>query len=65
MTVLPEKAFGERDLKKVQSYPKNKFKDKPTRGMRINVEEHGEGVVVDVIGSKVIVDFNAPLTARR
>ena len=61
VTVLPEKAFGERDSKKVQSYPKNKFKDKPVRGMRINVEEHGEGVVVDVIGSRVIVDFNAPL----
>lgn len=64
VTVLPEKAFGERDSKKVQSYPKNKFKDKPVRGMRINVEEHGEGVVVDVIGSRVIVDFNAPLACQ-
>jgi len=64
VTVLPEKAFGERDSKKVQSYPKNKFKDKPVRGMRINVEEHGEGVVVDVIGSRVIVDFNAPLAGQ-
>ena len=64
VTVPPEKAFGERDLKKVQSYPKNKFKDKPTRGMRINVEEHGESTVVDVIGSKVIVDFNQPLAGQ-
>jgi len=64
VTVLPEKAFGERDSKKVQSYPKNKFKDKPVRGMRINVEEHGEGVVVDVIGSRVIVDLNAPLAGQ-
>src|SRR5208337_147785 len=64
VTVPPEKAFGERDTKKVQSYPKNKFKDKPVRGMRINVEEHGEGVVVDVIGSRVIVDFNAPLAGQ-
>lgn len=64
VTVSPEKAFGERDPKKIQSYPKNKFKDKPTRGMRINVEEHGEGVVVDVIGSRVIVDFNAPLAGQ-
>jgi len=64
VTVLPEKAFGERDLKKVQSYPKNNFKEKPTRGMRINVEEQGEGTVVDVIGSKVIVDFNSPLAGQ-
>jgi len=64
VTVPPEKAFGERDLKKVQSFPKNKFKDKPARGMRINVEEQGEGVVVDVIGSKVIVDFNQPLAGQ-
>ena len=64
VTVPPEKAFGERDPKKVQSYPKNKFKDKPVRGMRINVEDQGEGVVVDVIGSRVIVDFNPPLAGQ-
>ena len=64
VTVPPEKAFGERDTKKVQSYPKNKFKDKPVRGMHINVEDQGEGVVVDVIGSRVIVDFNAPLAGQ-
>lgn len=64
VTVPPEKAFGERDPKKVQSFPKNKFQEKPVRGMRISVEEHGEGVVVDVIGSRVIVDFNAPLAGQ-
>ena len=64
VTVPPEKAFGARDPKKVQSYQKNKFKDKPVRGMRISVEEQGEGVVVDVIGSRVIVDFNAPLAGQ-
>ena len=64
VTVPPEKAFGERDPKKVQSYQKSKFKDKPVRGMRINVEEQGEGVVVDVIGSRVIVDFNAALAGQ-
>ena len=32
--------------------------------MRINVEEQGEGVVVDVIGSRVIVDFNAALAGQ-
>jgi FKBP-type peptidyl-prolyl cis-trans isomerase SlyD len=64
VTVPPEKAFGERDPKKVQSYQKSKFKEKPVRGMRINVEDHGEGVVVDVIGSRVIVDFNSPLAGQ-
>ena len=64
ITVPPEKAFSERDPKKVQSYQKSKFKDKPVRGMRINVEEQGEGVVVDVIGSRVIVDFNAALPGQ-
>ena len=64
VTVPPEKAFGERDPKKVQSFPKSKFQEKPVRGMRISVEEHGEGVVVDVIGSRVLVDFNAPLAGQ-
>jgi FKBP-type peptidyl-prolyl cis-trans isomerase SlyD len=61
ITVPPEKGFGERDPKRVQSFPKNKFKEKPVRGQAIKVEEMGEGTVVDVIGSRVLVDFNAPL----
>jgi len=61
VTVPPEKAFGERDPKRVQSFNKNKFKEKPVRGQAIKVEEIGEGTVVDVIGSRVLVDFNAPL----
>jgi FKBP-type peptidyl-prolyl cis-trans isomerase SlyD len=61
VTVLPEKAFGERDPKKVQSFAKSKFKEKPVRGMRVNLGEQGEGLIIDVIGSKVIVDFNPPL----
>jgi FKBP-type peptidyl-prolyl cis-trans isomerase SlyD len=61
VTVTPEKAFGERDPKRVQSFPKNQFKEKPVRGMQVKIEEQGEGTVVDVIGNKVIVDFNAAL----
>jgi FKBP-type peptidyl-prolyl cis-trans isomerase SlyD len=64
VTVPPEKAFGERDPKRVQSFAKSKFKEKPVRGMRVNVEEQGEGLVVDVIGSRVIVDFNPPLAGQ-
>ena len=62
--VGPEKAFGDRDPKRIQSYPKNQFKEKPVRGMAVKMEEMGEGTVVDVIGSKVIVDFNAPLAGQ-
>jgi FKBP-type peptidyl-prolyl cis-trans isomerases 2 len=64
VTVPPAKGFGERDPKKVQSYAKSKFPEKPVRGQRINVEEQGEGTVVDVIGSRVIVDFNSPLAGQ-
>ncbi|MCK9632736.1 MAG: peptidylprolyl isomerase [Methanoregula sp.] len=64
VTVSPDKAFGERDPKKLQSFPKNKFSEKPVRGMPVKIEEMGEGTVVDVIGSKVIVDFNAPLAGQ-
>jgi FKBP-type peptidyl-prolyl cis-trans isomerase SlyD len=64
VTVTPEKAFGERDPKRVKSFPKNQFKEKPVRGMPVRLEEQGEGTVVDVIGTKVIVDFNAPLAGQ-
>jgi FKBP-type peptidyl-prolyl cis-trans isomerase SlyD len=61
VTVAPEKAFGERDPKRLQSFPKSKFKEKPVRGMSVTMDELGEGTVLDVIGARVIVDFNAPL----
>ena len=64
ITVPPEKAFGERDSKLVKSFLKNKFKEKPVRGMSVNFGEDGEGIVIDVIGSKVIVDFNSPLAGE-
>ena len=62
--VPPEKAFGDRDPKRIKSLPKNQFKEKPVRGMPVKMEDMGEGTVVDVIGSKVIVDFNPPLAGQ-
>lgn len=62
--VTPEKAFGDRDPKKIQSFPKNQFKEKPVRGMTVKIDEQGEGTVVDVIGTKVVVDFNPPLAGQ-
>ena len=64
IVVAPDKAFGDRDPKRIQSFPKNQFKEKPVRGMAVKMEDQGEGTVVDVIGSKVIVDFNAPLAGQ-
>jgi len=64
VVVTPEKAFGDRDPKRIQSFPKNQFKEKPVRGMSVKMDEMGEGTVVDVIGSKVIVDFNPPLAGQ-
>ncbi len=61
VTIAPEKGFGERDPKRIQSFPKSKFKEKPVRGTTVKVDEMGEGTVIDVIGARVIVDFNAPL----
>ena len=62
--VPPEKAFGERDPKKLESFQKSSFKEKPVKGMSVKLEEHGEGVVVDVIGNRVIVDFNHPFAGK-
>ncbi|MEI7857572.1 MAG: peptidylprolyl isomerase [Methanomicrobiales archaeon] len=64
ISVPPAKAFGERDPKRVQSFPKNKFTQKPVRGMPVKMDDLGEGTVVDVIGSRVLVDFNAPLAGQ-
>jgi len=61
VAVPPEKAFGKHDPKRVQSYPKNTFTQKPVKGMTVKLDKVGEGRVADIIGSKVIVDFNAPL----
>jgi FKBP-type peptidyl-prolyl cis-trans isomerase SlyD len=64
VTVEPDKAFGQRDPKRVKSFPKSQFKEKPVRGMPVRLEEEGEGTVADVIGSRVVVDFNAPLAGQ-
>jgi FKBP-type peptidyl-prolyl cis-trans isomerase SlyD len=64
VTVPPEKGFGEHAKEKVMSFPKAGFKEKPARGQQVNVDKHGEGMVIDVIGSKVIVDFNPPLAGK-
>ncbi len=65
LDVPSDKAFGPHDAKKVESFPKNKFKEKPSKGMTVKVENVGEGTVIDMIGGRVIVDFNHPLAGKR
>jgi FKBP-type peptidyl-prolyl cis-trans isomerase SlyD len=62
---IPEdKAFGAHDPERIESFPKSTFKEKPVRGTHVKVDEKGEGVIVDVIGNRVIVDFNHPLSGK-
>ena len=62
--VSPDKAFGPHDPQKVEAFNKNAFKDKPRLGMHLKVDEKGEGVVVDVIGNRVLIDFNHPFAGK-
>ncbi|HII76173.1 MAG TPA: peptidylprolyl isomerase [Methanolinea sp.] len=62
--VPPEKAFGPHEPTQVEAFNKNSFKDKPKKGMSIKVPEKGEGTVVDVIGNRVLIDFNHPLAGK-
>lgn len=63
VTISPEKAFGPHEKEKVRAYPVKAFEKKPTVGMRIKMEKE-EGVVVDIIGQRAIVDFNHPLAGK-
>ena len=64
LEVPPEKAFGLRDPKRVDSFQKTKFKEKPVKGMSVKMEELGEGIIIDIIGGRVVVDFNHPLAGK-
>ncbi len=61
--VPAEKAFGEHDKTAVRSIQTSQFREKPKVGMRIEVENR-EGVVVNVIGKRALVDFNHPLAGK-
>ncbi len=61
--VPPEKAFGAHQDEEVRSVPATQFREKPRPGMRIEIEGR-EGLVVDVIGRRAVVDFNHPLAGK-
>ncbi len=59
----PEKAFGLHDDTLLESLPVTKFKEDPSPGTRVQVEGK-EGVVVNRIGRRVVVDFNHPFAGK-
>ena len=59
----PEKAFGLHDDSLLESLPVTKFKEDPVPGARVQVEGK-EGIVVNRIGRRVVVDFNHPLAGK-
>jgi len=61
--ILPEKAFGPHDENLVESVSVSKFREKPQIGMRVQLENK-EGVVVNVIGRRAVVDFNHTLAGK-
>jgi FKBP-type peptidyl-prolyl cis-trans isomerase SlyD len=58
-----EKAYGPRDENLVRSAPVKEFQEKPTVGTRVSSEGR-EGVVVNVIGKRAVIDFNHPLAGK-
>lgn len=64
LEIPPDKAFGPHDPSRVEAYNKNAFREKPKKGMTLKVPEKGEGKVVDVIGNRVLIDFNHPLAGK-
>ena len=61
--VTPDKAFGVHDETLVESVPVTKFKDNPEVGARVQLEGR-DGIVVNKIGRRVLVDFNHPLAGK-
>ncbi|WP_298668100.1 peptidylprolyl isomerase [uncultured Methanofollis sp.] len=61
--VPAEKGFGPHDMKLVESVNTNQFREKPKFGMRIQAGDR-EGVVVNVVGKRAVVDFNHPLAGK-
>jgi FKBP-type peptidyl-prolyl cis-trans isomerase 2 len=62
--VPPEKAFGTRDPRKVETVSITRFKEeKPVVGMRVGMDNK-YGIVTRIIGRKVSIDFNHPLADK-
>ena len=64
LIIPPEKAYGERSDEKIHSISIKDFTFSPQIGEEISVPEYGEGIVINKIGSQVIVDFNHILAGK-
>jgi FKBP-type peptidyl-prolyl cis-trans isomerase SlyD len=62
--VPPDKGFGPHDNDKIEAFNKNSFKEKPKKGMTLKVPDKGEGTVIDLIGNRVLIDFNHPFAGK-
>ncbi|TAJ43824.1 FKBP-type peptidyl-prolyl cis-trans isomerase [Methanofollis fontis] len=61
--VPPEKGFGPHNKDLVESVNATQFREKPKVGMRVQTGER-EGVVVNVVGKRAVVDFNHPFAGQ-
>ncbi|MDD1672562.1 MAG: peptidylprolyl isomerase [Methanomicrobiales archaeon] len=61
--VPPGKAFGAHEDTLVESIPLTKFREPPQVGGRVQIENR-EGVVINRIGRRAVVDFNHPLSGK-
>ena len=61
--VPPEKAFGPHDETRVESVSLAQFKEKPQVGQTVEIENR-EGVVVNILGRRAVVDFNHPFAGK-
>jgi len=61
--VPPEKAFGAHDETRVESVSIARFQEKPRIGQTVEVENR-EGTVANIIGRRVVVDFNHPFAGK-
>jgi FKBP-type peptidyl-prolyl cis-trans isomerase SlyD len=63
VVVPPEKAFGAHDESRMESVSLTKFEKRPGIGQTVEVENR-EGTVANIIGRRVVVDFNHPLAGK-
>lgn len=63
VSLKPEKAFGEHDKNLIKAYDKKDLPNKPELFSNVTVEGR-EGIVVNKVGSRYLVDFNHPLAGQ-
>jgi len=67
LDLVPEEAFGKKDLKKIQLVPASKFKKEglqPYPGMQVTIDDKA-ALVKRVGGGRILVDFNHPLAGKK